>query len=174
MYLVFTNLNKDVATPLWRSVRMTLPLPKWGLESHPGLPKIHSSIAKVKTPHLEVLFIPLERSWSVDVENGLAWSIQTLAAQVMYERRLGIKLVVWLLTIKSRESTRPWCVQVECNTPWKALKERYKFAVDLIPIGGLSKELWIAKVSGVQIRTVLGILLGSPGKKCHSDVGVVE
>jgi hypothetical protein len=30
---------------------------------------------------------------------------------------LGVKLAVWLPTIKSRESTRPWCVQVKCNTP---------------------------------------------------------
>jgi hypothetical protein len=33
---------------------------------------------------------------------------------------------------------------------WKVLKESYKFASDLIPIRGLSKELWAAKVSGVQ------------------------
>ncbi len=30
---------------------------------------------------------------------------------------LGVKLAVWLPTIKSQESTRPQCVQVECNTP---------------------------------------------------------
>jgi hypothetical protein len=30
---------------------------------------------------------------------------------------LGVKLAVWLLTTKSRESTRPRCVQVECDTP---------------------------------------------------------
>ncbi len=29
---------------------------------------------------------------------------------------LGVKLAVWLLTTKSRESTRPRCVQVECDT----------------------------------------------------------
>ncbi len=29
----------------------------------------------------------------------------------------GVKLVVWLPTIKSRESTQSWCVQVECDTP---------------------------------------------------------
>jgi hypothetical protein len=28
----------------------------------------------------------------------------------------GVKLAVWLLTTKSRESTRPRCVQVECDT----------------------------------------------------------
>jgi hypothetical protein len=33
------------------------------------------------------------------------------------KERLGVKLPVWLPTTKSRESTRPRCVQVECNTP---------------------------------------------------------
>jgi hypothetical protein len=37
---------------------------------------------------------------------------------------------------------------------WKVLKESYKFALDLIPIGGLSEELWAAKVPGVQIGIV--------------------
>ncbi len=35
---------------------MTFTLPKWGLESPPGLPKIQSSIAGVKTPCLEVFY----------------------------------------------------------------------------------------------------------------------
>ncbi len=29
----------------------------------------------------------------------------------------GVKLAVWLPTTKSWESTRPRCIQVECNTP---------------------------------------------------------
>jgi hypothetical protein len=33
------------------------------------------------------------------------------------KERPGVKLVVWLPTTKSRESTQPRCVQVECNTP---------------------------------------------------------
>ncbi len=57
---------------------------------------------------------------------------------------------------------------------WKALKESYKFAWNLIPIGGLSKELWSRKVSRIQTGIVLGFLLGSPGTKSHSDVGAVE
>jgi hypothetical protein len=55
-----------------------------------------------------------------------------------------------------------WC--------WKALKESYKIASDLVPIGGLGNKLWMPKVLGVQPGTVSGFLLGSPGKKCHSDV----
>jgi hypothetical protein len=57
---------------------------------------------------------------------------------------------------------------------WKVLKERYKIASDLIPIRGLSKKLWVPKVPGVQTGTVSGLLLGSPRKKCHSDVASAE
>ncbi len=71
------------------SVRLPLTLLKMGLESPSGLSKNQSSIAQVKTPRLEVLFIPLKRSWSVDVQNDLAWVIWTFAAQVMAERRAG-------------------------------------------------------------------------------------
>jgi hypothetical protein len=71
------------------SVRSPLTLPKMGFESPPGLLKTQSSIAGVKTPLLEVFFIPLERSWSANVQNGLAWVIWTCAAQVMVKRRAG-------------------------------------------------------------------------------------
>jgi len=57
---------------------------------------------------------------------------------------------------------------------WKALNESYKFALDLIPIRGLSKELWIHKVPGVQTGTISGFLLRNPGTKSHSDAGAVE
>ncbi len=67
-----------VATPLWRSVKMTFTLPKCGLGSHSGLPKTQNSIAGVKTPRLELFFISLKRSWNVDVKNGLTWVWRTL------------------------------------------------------------------------------------------------
>jgi hypothetical protein len=57
--------------------------------------------------------------------------------------------------------------------PWKAFEGSYKFVSNLIPIEGLSKELWTPEVMRVQTGTVSGLLLGSPGKKCHSDVGVM-
>jgi hypothetical protein len=74
------------------SVRMKLTLPKVGTWSPLGLPKIQRSIARVKTPRLEVFFILLKRSWSVDVQNGLAWAIWTFEAQVMVERRAGSQI----------------------------------------------------------------------------------
>jgi len=34
----------------------------------------------------------------------------------------GVTVTIWLPTTKSWESTRPWCVQVECNTPLEISK----------------------------------------------------
>jgi hypothetical protein len=160
-----------VATPLWRIVRMTLTLPKWGLGSPLGLSKIQNSIVGVKKPCLEVFFTSLERSWSLDVENGLAWAIQHKLCSKEGPR---VKLAVWLPTTKSRGSTWPRVCRWSATHCWKALKENYKFALDLIPIRGLNKELWATKAPGVQIEIVSGLLLGSLGKKCHSDVGAAE
>jgi hypothetical protein len=57
---------------------------------------------------------------------------------------------------------------------WKALKESYNFGLDLTPIGGWSQELWVSKVPGVQPGTVLGLLLGSPGKNVPFRCGSRE
>jgi hypothetical protein len=57
---------------------------------------------------------------------------------------------------------------------WKALKESYKFSLNLIPIGGLSKELWTRKVPGVQTEIVSGLLLKSPETKNHPDAGAAK
>ncbi len=56
----------------WKSVRMTFTLPKWGLGSPMGLPKLQSSIAGVKTHCLEAFLISLEIYQRADVKNGLA------------------------------------------------------------------------------------------------------
>jgi hypothetical protein len=86
----------------------------------------------------------------------------------------GVKLAVWLLTIKSRESTRPRCVQWIATHHWKAFNKSYKFAIDLILIGRLSKELWSRKKPGVQIGIISRLLFGSLGTKSHSDVDAIE
>ncbi len=90
---------------------------KMGLESPLGFPKTQSSIAGVKTPRLEVFFILLERSWSVDVQNDSCEAILDICNTSLWlKERLGVKLTVWLPTTKNQESTQPRCVQVECNT----------------------------------------------------------
>jgi hypothetical protein len=57
---------------------------------------------------------------------------------------------------------------------WKALEESYKFVLDLIPIKGLSRELWAPKVPRVQFEIVSGLFLGNPKNKSHSDAGAAE
>jgi hypothetical protein len=76
--------------------------------------------------------------------------------------------------LKVRNRPNPSVCRWSVTQCWKALKENYKFPLDLILIGGLSKDLWTRKVPGVQIGTILGLLLGSPGTKSHSDVGAAE
>ncbi len=71
------------------SVRVKPTLPKVGSWSPSGLPKTQSAIAGVKYPRIWALLVSLERSWSVDVQNGLAWAIWTSTAQVMGKRRAG-------------------------------------------------------------------------------------
>jgi hypothetical protein len=85
-----------------------------------------------------------------------------------------VKLVVWLPTTKVGN----WLDLSVCRWSvihhWKALEENYNFALDLIPIRGLSKTLWPCKVPGIQIRTVLRLLLGNLGTKRHLDVSAAE
>jgi len=49
----------------------------------------------------------------------------------------------------------------------------YNFALNLISIGGLHTKLWAPKIVGVPTLGISGIPLGSPGTKCHLDVGPV-
>jgi hypothetical protein len=71
---------------------MTLTLPKWGLGNPPGLSKLQSSIARVKTPRIEAFFISLESYQSVDIENGLVGATWTSAAQVMPKRKVASQI----------------------------------------------------------------------------------
>jgi hypothetical protein len=97
------------------SVRVNPTLPRVGTWSPPGLLKTQSSSSGVETPLIGLLFIPLERCWSVDVQNGLAWAIWTSAAQVMGKRR---------------ESTSSRCLQRECDmeleSSWRELQLWFK------------------------------------------------
>ncbi len=68
----------------------------------------------------------------------------------------------------------PWVCRRKTTQHWKALKESYKIASDLIPIRGLSRELLAPKVPRLQTGTISGLPRGSPGNKSHWDAGAVE
>jgi hypothetical protein len=75
---------------------------------------------------------------------------------------------------KVRNQPDPSVCRWSATHRWKTLKKSYKFALDLIPIQGLSRKLWIPKVPGVQTGTVSGLLLGSPENKSHLEGGAAE
>jgi len=52
-----------------------------------GIPETSELNCRGQTLCLEVFFISLESYQSVNVENGLAWTIWTFVAQVMGKRR---------------------------------------------------------------------------------------
>jgi len=57
---------------------------------------------------------------------------------------------------------------------WKALNDSYNFVSDLISIRGLHRKLWAPKVSKIPTLAISRFPSGSPGTKCHLDVGLVE
>ncbi len=57
---------------------------------------------------------------------------------------------------------------------WKSLDKSYKFALDLVLIGGLNEKLWPHKVAGVPTLVVLGLPIGSLETKSHLDVASVK
>jgi hypothetical protein len=150
------------------SVRSPFTFSKMGLGSPPGLLKTQNAIARVNTPRCKVFFILLERSWSVDVRNGLAWAIWTSAAQVMVERRVNSR------PLKLGNRPDPGVCRWSATHHWKNLKESYNFTSDLVPIGGWSEKLWTPKVPGVQTRIVSGLHFGSLGTNSHLSAGAME
>jgi len=85
----------------------------------------------------------------------------------------GIKLPIWLPTIKSKKSPRFPYVQVTCDIPLEKSWQGYKFALDLILIKGLHVKLWAPKIMEVPTMGILGFPLGSPETKWHLGVGPV-
>jgi hypothetical protein len=57
---------------------------------------------------------------------------------------------------------------------WKALNENYNFTLNIISIEGLHTKLWGPKVTKVPTLGISRLPFGSPGTKCHLDVGLVE
>jgi hypothetical protein len=158
---------------------MTLTLPKWGLGSPLKLLKTQNSIAGVKTPCLDVFFIPLERSWSVDVgKMALHEPFGHLQHKLGAKEGLGVKLTIWLQTTKSRESTRPRCVQAEWDTPLESSQGKLQVCFRPHPDQRSEQGIMSCQSPGNPNRdsfgTISGLPLGSPGTKSHLDVAPME
>jgi len=81
----------------------------------------------------------------------------------------GVKLAIWLPTTKSRESTRPRCMQVECDTPLESSQGGLQVFFRPYLNQRSEQKLWPHKVLRVQTEIVLRLLLGSHETKNHLD-----
>jgi hypothetical protein len=68
----------------------------------------------------------------------------------------GIKLTVWLPTTKSRESTRSWCVQVECNSALESSQGELQVRFRPCPNRRLEREVMNAQSPGSPNRDSFG------------------
>ncbi len=157
------------------SVRTRLALPKSGNLESSGTPKnLKFNFRGQNNLPLSVLYIIRKvlkcrcRKWPCMSRSNIC--------STSYGRKKGRKsnwqFDSWPLKVGNQPD--PSVCRWSTTHHWKALEENYKFASDLVSIGGLSWELWALKVPGVQPRIVLGLLLGSPGTKSHSDAGAAE
>jgi hypothetical protein len=94
-------------------------LGKVGIWSPPGLPNVQSSTEWPKTSCIGVFLVSLESSWNVDIENGLALPFGHLQPKLRAKEGSGVKLPVWLPTIKSWELTSSRCPIWECDMELK-------------------------------------------------------
>ncbi len=89
------------------------------------------------------------------------------------KERSGVKLPIWLSTIKSGNRPNFLVCGWHATYHWKALNEGYNFALDLISIEGLHTKLWAPKVLGVLTLGILGLPLRNLGTKWHLGAGSV-
>jgi hypothetical protein len=77
----------------------------------------------------------------------------------------GVKMVVWLPTTKSQESTRPRCVQVECNTLLKSSEGELQVCFTPHPDWRSEQGVMSCQSPGSPDRDIFEIVLGVAGQK---------
>jgi hypothetical protein len=109
--------------------------------------------------------VSLERSWNVNIENGLALVIRNLQPKLWAKEGPGVKLAIWLPTTKSRESTSSLHGLVECDTAlessWRELQLWFKTR----PNPSLGRGVMAIQSSGSPAGTISGV----PTKWCSLD-----
>jgi hypothetical protein len=168
-------LSPTVATPLWGKCEVATHIPKNGTWESSGTPKNSEVNCRGQNTFPWGVLYTVEKVLKCRCPKWPRMSHLNICS-ISYGRKKGREsnwqFDSWPLKVGN------WPDSGVCRWSathrWKALEESYKFALDLVPIGGLSWELWPLKVPGVQIETISGLHFGSPGRKCHSDVGAVD
>jgi hypothetical protein len=105
---------------------------------------------------------------------GLHEPFGHLQHKLWQKERLGVKLAIWLPTTKSRESPRPWCVQVECDTQLESSWWGLQLCLRRHCNWKSAQEVMLSQSGGSPSCWNFGLPLGSPGTKNHLDVALME
>jgi hypothetical protein len=155
----------------WKSGRMTLTFLKWGLGSPSWLKTSKFDFRGQNILHWGVFYI-IGNLLKCRCRKWARMSYLDISS-TSYDKKKGREsnwqFDSWPLKVRNRPD--PGACKRIVTHRWKALDESYMFALDLIPIGGLSKKLWPRKVARVHTEIVSRLLLGNPGIKNHLDVG---
>jgi len=98
------------------------------------------------------------------------WPFGHLQPKLWAKEGPGVKLAVWLLTTKSRESTFSRRRLEKCDMALESSRRELQlwFRTRLDPSSG--RGAMAVQSSGSPAGTLLGLHFGSPNKMCHSDV----
>jgi len=140
-----------VATPLWTKCEYETHIPKSGNLESSGTPKnseldrrsqntSHRSVAYTVEKVLKCRCPKWPRMSHLDICSSSYGQKKGRESNWQFDSR-PLKIKNWPDSDVSRRSAT-W--------RWKALENSYNIALNLIPIGGVSRKLWIPKVPGVQ------------------------
>jgi hypothetical protein len=87
------------------------------------------------------------------------------------KERPGVKLAIWLPTIKSWESTRPWCVQGDCDTPLESSQRELQVCFRPCPNWRSEQKVMTSWSLESLNRDNVGTPPWESRDKSHSNVG---
>jgi len=101
---------------------------------------------------------------------ALHWPFGHLQPKLWAKEGPGVKLAVWLPTIKSRESTSSRRRLEKCDTALESSQQKLQLWFRTRPDSSLGRGVMAAQSSGSPAGTLSRLHFGSPNKMCHSDV----
>jgi len=139
-----------VATPLWGKCEDETHTPKSGNLESSGTPATSELDCRSQNTLLWGVIYTVGKALKCKCRKWPRMSHSNICS-TSYGRKKGRKSN-WQFDsqpLKVGNRPEPGVCRQSVTHHWKALEKSYKFALDLVPIRGLSRELWAPKVLGV-------------------------
>jgi hypothetical protein len=98
------------------------------------------------------------------------WSFEYLQPKLWAKEGPGVKLPVWLPTIKSQESTSSWHQIWVCDMALERSRQGLQLWFRPRCDRTLQSGIMAVQSFGSPVGTISGLHFGSPGNLCHLDV----